>query len=230
MPKATEELSWWLRDKKIHLPIQETWVQSLSGEDPLEKETAAHSSILAWRIPQTEEPGGLQSTGFARVGQGSTTTKGHRDCMLFLIIIFEFLLIYWLHLTACGILVPRPGIKSMAPGVEALSLSHWSTREVPESRALKQLILCYVVFTSILKKISQSYQGRKNTSASRSSARRGQIRPQAVSRPAPPSFPRLPLSHQLCRLTPSLCPPPGSPRDARNLPSHLSRVLLAFEA
>ena len=67
----------------------------------------------------------------------------------FLIIIFEFLLIYWLRLTACGILVPRPGIKSVAPGVEALSLSHWSTREVPESRALKQLILCYVVFTSI---------------------------------------------------------------------------------
>ena len=38
--------------------MQETWVQSLSQEDPLEKELATHSSILAWRIPWTEEPGG----------------------------------------------------------------------------------------------------------------------------------------------------------------------------
>ena len=43
--------------------VQETWVQSLGWEDPLEKEMATHSSILAWRIPWTEEPGGLQSTG-----------------------------------------------------------------------------------------------------------------------------------------------------------------------
>ena len=41
--------------------MQETWVQSLGREDPLEKEMAAHSSILAWRIPWTEEPGRLQS-------------------------------------------------------------------------------------------------------------------------------------------------------------------------
>ena len=41
----------------------ETWVRSLGGEDPLEKEMATHSSILAWRIPWTEELGGLQSTG-----------------------------------------------------------------------------------------------------------------------------------------------------------------------
>ena len=43
--------------------MQETWVQSLGWEDPLEKEIATHSSILAWRIPWTEEPGGLQSMG-----------------------------------------------------------------------------------------------------------------------------------------------------------------------
>ena len=41
----------------------ETWVRSLGWEDPLEKEMATHSSILAWRIPWTEEPGGLQSMG-----------------------------------------------------------------------------------------------------------------------------------------------------------------------
>ena len=47
-----------------HLPAMwETWVRSLGQEDPLEKEMATHSSILAWRIPWMEELGGLQSTG-----------------------------------------------------------------------------------------------------------------------------------------------------------------------
>ena len=58
-----------------HLPaMRETWVQSLGQEDPLEKEMATHSSILAWRIPWTEEPGGLQSTGSQRVGHGWVTS------------------------------------------------------------------------------------------------------------------------------------------------------------
>ena len=48
--------------------IQETWVQSLGREDPLEEEMATHSRALAWRIPRTEEPGGLQSMGLQRVG------------------------------------------------------------------------------------------------------------------------------------------------------------------
>ena len=47
--------------------MQETWVQSLGQEDPLEKELAPHSSTLAWKIPWTEEPGRLQSTGSQRV-------------------------------------------------------------------------------------------------------------------------------------------------------------------
>ena len=47
---------------------QEMWVPSLGREDPLEKEMATHSSILAWEIPWTEEPRGLQSTGSQRVG------------------------------------------------------------------------------------------------------------------------------------------------------------------
>ena len=46
---------------------QETWVQSLGREDPLEEKMAAHSRILAWRVPWTEEPGGLQSIGSQRV-------------------------------------------------------------------------------------------------------------------------------------------------------------------
>ena len=45
------------------LAMQETWVRSLGWEDSLEKEMATHSCILAWRIPWTEGPGGLQSTG-----------------------------------------------------------------------------------------------------------------------------------------------------------------------
>ena len=49
------------------LAKQETWVQSLGWEDPLEEGMATHSSILAWRIPWTEEPGGLQSMGSQRV-------------------------------------------------------------------------------------------------------------------------------------------------------------------
>ena len=52
-----------------NLPVmRETQVQSLGWEDPLEKGMATHSSILAWRIPWTEEPGWLQSTGSQRVG------------------------------------------------------------------------------------------------------------------------------------------------------------------
>ena len=47
--------------------VQETWVRYLVWEDPLEKGMATRSSILAWRIPWTEEPGGLQSTGSQRV-------------------------------------------------------------------------------------------------------------------------------------------------------------------
>ena len=50
--------------------VQETRAHSLGGEDPLEKEMAAHSSVLAWRTPWTEEPGGLQSLGSQRVGRG----------------------------------------------------------------------------------------------------------------------------------------------------------------
>ena len=52
--------------------MQETWVRSLGQEDPLEKEMATHSSILAWKIPWTEEPSGLQSTGSQRVGHNSS--------------------------------------------------------------------------------------------------------------------------------------------------------------
>ena len=47
--------------------MQEAWVSALGWEDPLEEGMATHSTILAWRIPKTEDPGGLQSTGLQRV-------------------------------------------------------------------------------------------------------------------------------------------------------------------
>ena len=68
----TEQLSHTLGNFLVaqrvkNLPaIQETWGRSLGWEDPLEKGMATHSSILAWRIPWTEEPGGLQSMGFSK--------------------------------------------------------------------------------------------------------------------------------------------------------------------
>ena len=62
---------------KNRLPVQEIRVWSLGQEDPLEKEMATHSGTLAWRIPQTEEPGGLQSTGSLRVGH-NWATNAHR--------------------------------------------------------------------------------------------------------------------------------------------------------
>ena len=55
-------LPWWLRWKESACNVEDQ-VQSLGWEDPLEKEMATHSSILAWSIPGTEEPGRLQSTG-----------------------------------------------------------------------------------------------------------------------------------------------------------------------
>ena len=59
-----------------HLPaVRETWVQSLGQEDPLEKEMATHSSILAWEIPWTEEPDRPQSMGSQRAGHDVVTKQ-----------------------------------------------------------------------------------------------------------------------------------------------------------
>ena len=57
--------------------MQETWVQSLGQEDPLEEEMATHSSVLAWGIPRTEEPGRLQFRGSQTVGMLSAHTQTH---------------------------------------------------------------------------------------------------------------------------------------------------------
>ena len=69
-----EGLPWVAQMVKHLSAMQETPVQSLGWEDPLEKEMAAHSSTFAWKIPWMEEPGGLQSMGWQRVGHNWATS------------------------------------------------------------------------------------------------------------------------------------------------------------
>ena len=87
--------------------IQETWVRSLGWEDPLEKEMAAHSSILAWKIPWTMEPGRLLSMGLQTVGHD--WAKGRRWWLLF-----------GLWCEACRIQFPNQGLNLHSP--------HWKHR------------------------------------------------------------------------------------------------------
>ena len=78
-------IPWWLRRWRTLLQCRETWVQSLSQEDPLEKGMTTHSSILACRIPWTEQPGGLQSVGSQRIGLDWETNT-------FTLLFFHFML------------------------------------------------------------------------------------------------------------------------------------------
>ena len=64
IPWGSQVVQW----ERIRLPMQATRVQSLGRADPLEEEMATHSSIPAWEIPWTREPGGLQSIGLQRIG------------------------------------------------------------------------------------------------------------------------------------------------------------------
>ena len=68
---------------KSLLAMQETWGQSLVWEDPLEEEMATHSSVLAWRISSTEEPGGLQSMGSQRVRHDWATKHSTQHNIIF---------------------------------------------------------------------------------------------------------------------------------------------------
>ena len=89
---------WW----RIRLPMQETQetqVQSLGWEDPLEEELAIHSSVLAWRIPWTEEPGGLQFTGSQRVKHNLVTLRAHTHST-------HLEMIYVINLAKCYISIP----------------------------------------------------------------------------------------------------------------------------
>ena len=86
--------------------MQETGVQSLGGENPLEKEMAAHSRILAWEIPWTEEPGGLVFMGLQRVGH-DLTTKQQQQILLYTSITQKYRAVITkvVHLLEVGLLV-----------------------------------------------------------------------------------------------------------------------------
>ena len=137
--------------------MQETQVQSLGWENPLKKGMAAHPSILAWRIPWTEEPGGLQSTG-------SDTTEWLTHMMIALndfsfFTIYLFIWLYQALVVALGILVascsslslcctgslavtpwtvarmwdlsPPTRDQTPVPCIVQWTLNHWTTRKVP---------------------------------------------------------------------------------------------------
>ena len=80
---------------------EETWVQSLDREDPLEEGTATHSSTLPWRIPWTEEPGGLQSMGPQSRTNGETeqSTAHERHQMIFVFLEAEPIIVMYISST-----------------------------------------------------------------------------------------------------------------------------------
>ena len=96
--------------------IWETWVRSPGREDPLEKEMATHSSILAWRIPWTEEPDGLQSMGSQRVGHGWVTS------LHFIVIITAIMIIKYIDWQS----IPCTGTSSIRGN---LCRKEWDTTE-----------------------------------------------------------------------------------------------------
>ena len=119
--------------------MQETRFRPLGQEDPLEEGMATHSSILAWRIPWTEEPGGLQSIGSQRVGHNwSDLACVHvlLSVSTFIIPSFKnFIFLFYFFMfrlcrTACGILVSWLGMEPLSPAVEAQRLNCYTTREV----------------------------------------------------------------------------------------------------
>ena len=78
--------------------MQETWVQSLGWEHPLEEEMATHSSIPAWKIPWTEEPGGLQSMGLQK-RHDLATDKQQEECYQMVCILQSLLRFYYFKFT-----------------------------------------------------------------------------------------------------------------------------------
>ena len=118
--------------------MQETWVLSLGRKDPLEKEMATHSSILAWRIPWTEKPGGLQSTGSQRVGHDWATSLSlgyvGLSCSMWDLSLqsMDFSLVVAHGLKSTGPVAVAHGIRSpgsvaVVHGLSTLEWSWWAT-------------------------------------------------------------------------------------------------------
>ena len=114
---------------------------------------ATHSSILAWRMPWTEEPGELQSMGSQTVGHTWSDSAQHSALMVRLIKVhtnsydvFQFGFLYF-GCVACGISVSWPGTEPAPRTLEAQSLNHWTTKEVPPLGFFKILLdFLYISF------------------------------------------------------------------------------------
>ena len=123
--------------------MQETWGQSLGGNDPLEEDMLTHSSMLAWRIPWTEEPGGLQSMGAQRVGHNRNDLAIARPYSRW---VTELCLCrcFLLFLQSCS--EPREVLRS--PGPAVCELRAWRGRQM-DACALDGGPFLTVVFTEL---------------------------------------------------------------------------------
>ena len=132
-------VAWMIKN----LPVMwETRVWSLGGEDPLEKEIATHSSILAWRTPWTEEPGGLQSMGSRRVRHNWATNtqllygvfRSHKNILILTLVMVGVIIlktivwyIYFCHtMQLVGSWFPEQGLN-----LHSQQWKHWTTSEFP---------------------------------------------------------------------------------------------------
>ena len=149
--------------------LQDVWIRSLGWEDPLEEGMATHSSILAWKIPWTEEPGGLQSTGLQRVGHDWTTEHAYHFPQFYIYVLVydicfslpDLLHLYdrlWvhLHLYRCPNFVPFYGWVAFqtvghdwATSLSLFPFMHWRRKWQPtpvflpgESQGWQSLVGC----------------------------------------------------------------------------------------
>ena len=86
------QVAQWVKNPPAMQEMQETWVWSLDWEDPLEEGMATHSSILAWRIPWTEEPGAPWPTGSQKVGHNWSYLACTRACVVMVVVV---LMVRW---------------------------------------------------------------------------------------------------------------------------------------
>ena len=128
--------------------MQETWVQSLGWEDPLEKRMATHSSILGWEIPLTEEYGGLQIKGSQKSGHNLSTKTITTIFKVFIRFVTTLLLLCVLTFWPRGMwdLSSLNRDRAWTSWSGSWSLNHWTTREVPVHLFLTPrccLLQCY---------------------------------------------------------------------------------------
>ena len=128
---------WWLSVRNTPA-VQETWVRSLGREDPLEEDTATHSSILAWRIPWREEPGGLQSMGLQRVGYDLATKQQQPVILDSLVFCFGSVSLVFLELFLQWSLVAYWALTDLgSSSFSVLSLPFHTVHGVLNTRILK---------------------------------------------------------------------------------------------